>query len=39
MKNRLLFIFFFFIINSSIKAESINIEAKNITLDKNQKSS
>ena len=39
MKNRFLFIFFFLIFNSSIKAENINIEAKNITLNKNQKSS
>ena len=39
MKNRILFIFFFLIFNSSIKAENINIEAKNITLNKNQKSS
>ena len=36
MKNRFLFIFFFLIFNSSIKAENINIEAKNITLNKNQ---
>ena len=39
MKNRFLFIFFFLIFNSSIKAENINIEAKNITLNKDQKSS
>ena len=39
MKNRFLFVFFFLIFNSSIKAENIIIEAKNITLNKNQKSS
>ena len=39
MKNRFLFIFFFLIFNSSIKAENIIIEAKNITLNKNKKSS
>ncbi len=39
MKNRFLFIFLFLIFCSNIKAENIIIEAKNITLNKNQKSS
>ncbi len=39
MKNKAIFIFFFLIFNSNIMAENIIIEAKNITLDKNQKSS
>ena len=38
MKNKAVFIFFF-ILNSNIMAENIIIEAKNITLNKNQKSS
>ena len=39
MKNRFLFVFIFLIFSSNIKAENIIIEAKNITLNKNQKSS
>ena len=39
MKNRFLFIFFFLTFNSKIMADNIIIEAKNITLNKNQKSS
>ena len=39
MKNSAFFFFFFLVLNSNILAENIIIEAKNITLDKNQKSS
>ena len=39
MKNSIQIIFLFLIFNSNIMAENIIIEAKNITLDKSQKSS
>ena len=39
MKNRVLLIFFFLIFNSNVIADNITIEARNITLDKNQRSS
>lgn len=37
MKNRILFTFFFLLFSSKVIAENLSIEAKNISLDKNQK--
>ncbi len=37
MKNRILFTFFFLLFSSNVIAENLSIEAKNISLDKNQK--
>ncbi len=39
MKNKAIFVFIFLMFKSNIMAENIIIEAKNITLDKNQKTS
>ena len=39
MKNKILFIFFLFLYNSNVFAESIFIESKNISIDKNKETS
>ena len=39
MKNKILFIFFLFFYNSNVLAESVFIESKSISIDKNKETS